>query len=125
MGKYFLQDKMFKRPPELFAPRLRNLAVDNGPGNADVEQIKLAGPDDHITVLPLLERFNHRAQQRIDTLKQEADAKAEALKLQLTLAKGDVKARIEDRMKRVKSAHHLRSAKLAQAWSLTKEALAV
>lgn len=66
-----------------------------------------------------------RAEQRVDTLKQEADAKAEALKLQLSLAKGDVKARIEDRMKRVKSAHHVRSAKLSQAWSLTKEALAV
>jgi uncharacterized membrane protein len=67
----------------------------------------------------------HRAQQRVDTLKQEADAKAEALKLQLSLAKGDVKVRIEYRMKRVKSAHHARSAKLSQAWSLTKEALAV
>jgi len=28
-------------------------------------------------------------------------------------------------MKRVKSAHHARSAKLSQAWSLTKEALSV
>jgi uncharacterized membrane protein len=67
----------------------------------------------------------HRAQQRVDALKQEADAKAESLKLQLSLAKGDVKARIEDRMKRVKSAYHARGAKLAQAWNLTKEALAV
>ncbi len=67
----------------------------------------------------------HRAQQRVDALRQAADAKAEALKLQLSLAKGEVKARIEDRMKRVKSAHHVRSAKLSQAWSLTKEALAV
>jgi uncharacterized membrane protein len=64
-----------------------------------------------------------RAQQRVDTLKQEADAKAESLKLQLSQAKGDVKARIEDRMKRVKSAYHARGVKLAQAWSLTKEAL--
>ena len=67
----------------------------------------------------------HRAQQRVDTLKQEADAKAESLKLQLSQAKGDVKARIEDRMKRVKSAYHARGAKLSQAWSLAKEALAV
>lgn len=65
----------------------------------------------------------HRARQRVDTLKQEADDKADALKLQLSLAKGDVKARIEDRVKRVQSAHHVRSAKLSQAWSLTKEAL--
>ncbi len=65
----------------------------------------------------------HRAQKRVDALKQEADAKAESLKLQLSQAKGDVKARIEDRMKRVKSVYHARGAKLAQAWNLTKEAL--
>ena len=65
----------------------------------------------------------HRGQQRVDTLKQEAEAKAASLKLQLGQAKGDVKARIEDRMKRVKSAYHARGAKLAQAWNLTKEAL--
>jgi uncharacterized membrane protein len=64
-----------------------------------------------------------RAKQRVDTLKQEADAKAESLKLQLSQTKGDVKARIEDRMKRVKSAYYARGAKLAEAWSLTKEAL--
>jgi uncharacterized membrane protein len=67
----------------------------------------------------------HRAQQRLDALKQEAQAKAESLKLQLSQAKGDIKARIEERMKRVKSAYHARGAKLAQAWNLTKEALAV
>lgn len=66
----------------------------------------------------------HRAQQRVDMLKQEADAKAESLKLQLSLAKGDVKSRIEDRMQRVRSAYHARGAKLSHAWSLTKEALA-
>lgn len=65
----------------------------------------------------------HRAQKRAGTLKQEADAKAESLKLQLGQAKDDAKERIEDRMKRVKSAYHARGAKLAQAWSLTKEAL--
>jgi uncharacterized membrane protein len=64
-----------------------------------------------------------RAQKRVDTLKHEADAKAESIMLQLSQAQGDVKARIENRMKRLKSAHHARSAKLAQAWSLTKEAL--
>jgi uncharacterized membrane protein len=67
----------------------------------------------------------NRAQQRMESLKQEADAKAGALKLQLSQAKSDVNTRIEDRMKRVKNAYHLRSAKLSQAWSLTKEALGV
>jgi uncharacterized membrane protein len=65
----------------------------------------------------------HRAQKRAGTLKQEAEAKAESLKLQLSQAKGDVKSRIEDRMKHVKSAYHARGAKLSQAWNLTKEAL--
>jgi len=70
-----------------------------------------------------LESTVQRARQRVDTLKEEADAKAESLKLQLSQANGDVKARIEDRMKRVKGAYHARGAKLSQAWSLTKEAL--
>ena len=67
----------------------------------------------------------HRGQQRVDTLKQDAEAKATSLKLQLSQAEGGVKARIEDRIKRVKSAYHARGAKLSQAWNLTKEALAV
>ena len=58
-------------------------------------------------------------------MKQEAESKAESLKLQLSLAKGDVKTRIEDRMKRVKRTYRVRGAKLSQAWTLTKEALAV
>jgi uncharacterized membrane protein len=65
------------------------------------------------------------AQHGLDTLTKEADAKAEALKMQLSQAKGDVKALIEDRMKRVKGSYNARGAKLSQAWSLTKEALAV
>jgi len=66
-----------------------------------------------------------RASQRVDALKHEADAKADALKRQLSQATGDVKARIEDRIKRVKSAYHARGAKLSRAWGLTREALAV
>jgi uncharacterized membrane protein len=65
----------------------------------------------------------HGARQRVDTLKHEADAKAESLEQQLRQASGDVKARIEDRIKRVKSAYHARGAKLSLAWSLTKQAL--
>jgi hypothetical protein len=64
-----------------------------------------------------------RAQQRVGTLTQEAAARAESLELHLSEARCDVKARIEDRMKRVKGAYHARGAKLAQAWKLTKEAL--
>jgi len=66
----------------------------------------------------------HRAQQRVETLKREADAKAAALEMQMTEVRAEVKTKIEDRVKRVKSAYHARGAKLARAWILTKEALA-
>ena len=65
-----------------------------------------------------------RAQLRVDALKQEADDKAVALKQQLAQVQGSMHARIEDRVKRVKTSYHARGAKLAQAWTLTKAALA-
>ena len=40
-------------------------------------------------------------------------------------AQGEAKTRVEERMQRVKGAYHARGAKLSQAWSLTKEALAM
>lgn len=67
----------------------------------------------------------HRAQQRGDALKREAESKAESLRLQLSLAQADAHDRIEERVKRVKSGYHARGAKLSQAWGLTKEALSV
>lgn len=66
-----------------------------------------------------------RAKQRVAALEQEADSKAQAVKAQLSEVQGDVKGKIEERMKRVKGAYHARGSKLAQAWTLTKEALAV
>ena len=41
MGKQLHQDEMFKRPPELLTFLLGNLAVGDGPGNTDIEQIEL------------------------------------------------------------------------------------
>jgi uncharacterized membrane protein len=64
-----------------------------------------------------------RARQRVETLKQEADAKVASLTLQLDQTRGDVRARVEARMKRVTGAYHARGAKLSQAWSLAREAL--
>jgi uncharacterized membrane protein len=72
-----------------------------------------------------LDETAERAKQRIETLKQEALAKTESLHEQLNQATGDAKGKIEDRVKRVKSAYSTRGAKLSQAWSLTKEALAI
>ncbi|MDH4391063.1 MAG: hypothetical protein QE285_06520 [Aquabacterium sp.] len=64
-----------------------------------------------------------RARQRVDALRQEADAKAGSLRLQRSQAKGDVKTRVEDRMQHVKSACHVRGARLSHAWNLTNNAL--
>jgi len=66
-----------------------------------------------------------RARQRVATLKQEAEAKADSLKAQLGQAQGDVRSKIEERVKHVKRAYHARGAKLSQAWELAKDALAV
>jgi hypothetical protein len=58
-------------------------------------------------------------------LKQEAAASAETPRLQFSEVKGAVKALIEARLERAKSAYQARGAKLPQAWSLTEEARAV
>jgi uncharacterized membrane protein len=66
-----------------------------------------------------------RAQQRVHQLETEAGAKADAFKAQLVQAKDDAKHKVEARVKSVKSGYHARGAKLAQAWGLTREALAI
>ena len=65
----------------------------------------------------------HRAQNEVETLTHEADAKADSLKLQLSQAQANVKFRVEDHMKRTWSAYHARGAKRSQAWGLAREAL--
>lgn len=72
-----------------------------------------------------LGRAVRRAQEQVDALKLEAEIKAQSLKIQLAQTTGDVKAKLEERMKRMNSAYHARGAKLARAWDLTKEALSV
>ena len=71
-----------------------------------------------------LESAVERAKQKVETLQIEADTKAESLKVQLTEVAARAKSKLEDRMQRVKHAYHARGSKLAQAWTLTKEALA-
>mgnify|MGYP006192895557 CR=1 FL=1 len=65
-----------------------------------------------------------RARQRGEAIKHEAETQAETLKDQRIDARTGAHDRIEDRLKRVKSGYHARGAKLSQAWTLTKEALA-
>jgi uncharacterized membrane protein len=66
-----------------------------------------------------------RAKLRVEALKQEAHAKADSLTRQAAQTEGAVKTRLEDRIRRVRSSYLARGAKLAHAWSLAKEALAV
>ncbi|MEO8935628.1 MAG: DUF1269 domain-containing protein [Burkholderiaceae bacterium] len=78
-----------------------------------------------VTAKAGLARAVQNADRQVEALQGEADAKAKAISEQLTHAKGEVKGRLEDRVKRMKSTYHARGAKLSKAWGLTKEALAV
>lgn len=64
-----------------------------------------------------LSRAVQHARQRVEALKQEAGGKAVALKEQLSHAQGEARGTLEDRVQRVKSAHHARGAKLSKAWA--------
>jgi uncharacterized membrane protein len=86
---------------------------------------KLALQDDLASAQCSLEGAIDRARQRVAVLKTEAEIKSELLSSQLSHAQGAAKERIEERVKGVKRAYHVRGAKLSQAWELTKEALAV
>jgi uncharacterized membrane protein len=71
-----------------------------------------------------LEAAEKRLQDKIDALKKEADAKVAALEKQITDAQADAKEKIRQRISAVRANYETRSAKLKQAWALTKEALA-
>ena len=65
-----------------------------------------------------------RLQTRIDALDKEANAKIAALEKQIVDAQADAKEKIRQRVAAVRADYQTRSAKLKQAWALTKEALA-
>ncbi len=65
-----------------------------------------------------------QAKARLDQAKAETDAKVKALQDQANAASGMAKARIEKRIAAAKADFEVRSKKLSQAWTLTKEALA-
>jgi uncharacterized membrane protein len=71
-----------------------------------------------------LEETMQHAKHKINELKLEADAKIKSLEEQITKAQGDLKAKLEHRIKLLRSGYAQRSDKLKQAWGLTKEALA-
>jgi uncharacterized membrane protein len=71
-----------------------------------------------------LKEAEARLQARIDALNKEADAKVAALDKQVAKAQADAKEKIRQRIATMRADYDARSAKLKQAWALTKEALA-
>jgi uncharacterized membrane protein len=71
-----------------------------------------------------LEQAEKRLQARIDALDNEAKAKIAALEKQIADAQADAKEKIRQRIAAMRADFDARSAKLKQAWALTKEALA-
>jgi uncharacterized membrane protein len=71
-----------------------------------------------------LERAHQRLKSRLDALEKEANAKVAALEQQMTKAQADAREKIKQRLAAARADYDTRSAKLKQAWALTKEALA-
>jgi uncharacterized membrane protein len=71
-----------------------------------------------------LKSAEERLQARIDALNKEANAKVAALEKQVAGAQADAKEKIRQRIATMRADYDARSAKLKQAWALTKEALA-
>jgi uncharacterized membrane protein len=71
-----------------------------------------------------LDEAQKRLKSRLDALQKEVSAKVAALEKQITNAKADAREKIKQRIAAVRADHEARSAKLKQAWTLTKEALA-
>ena len=76
------------------------------------------------TTTASLDAARNRAKSRFDELEAEAAGKIRALEQQLAKAKGDVKATLDERIKRVRAAYRERSARLKRAWEVAKEAVA-
>ena len=70
-----------------------------------------------------LEGVRDRAKEKLDQLKAEIAAKIKELQDQSAKTSGEAKAKIEQRISEVRADYDARSAKLSQAWELTKEAL--
>jgi uncharacterized membrane protein len=70
-----------------------------------------------------LDQTLQRAKLRVSELEAASSAKIKLVETQISVATGEMKANLESRLNKVRSASHERSSKLKQAWGLTKEAL--
>ena len=71
-----------------------------------------------------LEDAEKRLQAKIDALDAELEAKIAALEKQIADAQAEAKEKLKKRIASLRAEYEARSAKLKQAWALTKEALA-
>jgi uncharacterized membrane protein len=71
-----------------------------------------------------LQATQERAKKALEAANQEREAKIQALKEQIAKAQGEAKAKREARLAEMEAEYKQRTAKLKQAWELTKEALA-
>jgi uncharacterized membrane protein len=71
-----------------------------------------------------LRASQERAKAQIEATRLEGEAKAAALSEQRAMARAERKQQIDKRKSEIQADHQRRSAKLHQAWQLTKEALA-
>ncbi len=71
-----------------------------------------------------LKQADARLQARIDALNKEGDAKVAAMEKQVAEAQAGAKEKIRQRIATMRADYAARSAKLKQAWALTKQALA-
>lgn len=91
----------------------QGIAEDRAAIQKDIEQVKKQ-----------IKATQDQAKARLDQAKAEMDARVKALQEQAKGASDRAKARIEKRIADIKADFEVRSKKLNQAWSLTKEALA-
>jgi len=91
----------------------RGVAENRAAIQKDIEQVKKQ-----------IKSTQEQAKARLDQAKAEMDARIKSLQEQAKGASERAKARIEKRIADVKADFEVRSKKLNQAWTLTKEALA-
>jgi uncharacterized membrane protein len=70
-----------------------------------------------------LQARNDELKQRIEAVKREGDAKVESLQQQIVTANAEQKKRLEKQLAKVRAEYAARTAKLSEAWELTKSAL--
>lgn len=91
---------------------------DRAVGDAkDKLKVKVDAAREKLTAL------NDKANKKLDSLKEEADAKIAKMNEQIAKAKDDVKAKYEKTRDQLKADYEKRSAKLGEAYKLTKQAL--